>query len=181
MLQFYKPNKSVKGSAASFSLNSKKGSVFVQIIKQTGYDEAKRLGSFKDGKQVSIQLNQIEIGAIIDVLEHQTEFKTVHKTEKFTTGINFTPYIKDGKQLGYGLSVNRSEGENKDSWLIGFNFHEAVVVREWLKFALEHIFTADYSADKKKAEEYLKKNEGKQEQKREEPTPKQEPEDEIIL
>jgi len=163
MLQYYKPNKSVKGSAASFSLNSKKGNVFISVIKQVSYNEERHIGGFKGGKQANIQLDQFEIGALIDCIDSGRNFKGIHKSDKFTTTISFSEYIKEDKHLGYGLSIYR-QGDNpddKDSWLIGFKFGEAVVLKKWLEFALTHIFTADYSVDKKKNDEYFKNKQDK--------------------
>lgn len=180
-LQYFKPNKSIKGSAASFGLNSKKGSVFVSIIKQTSYNEERHVGGFKEGKRANIQFGMFEIGSIINSIEKNVEFKTVHKSDKFTTNISFSPYLKDGKQLGFGLSIYRQDGEEKESFLIGFNFSELVVLREWLKFALQHCFTAIYSVDKKEAEDYQKRKEADASKQQNEVKKADDTQEEIVL
>lgn len=156
-LQFYKPQKNGKGSASSWSVNSKEKSVFVQIVKQSG-----DFGSdhpFKDGEKATVQLSLVEIGHLLNVLNRAVEYKTVHQSEKYSTNIGFSPYIKDGNHLGYGFSIGRQEKgkEGFQSFMLGYNFGEAETLKHWLEFALEHIFTAIYSLDKKAGEEYAKK------------------------
>lgn len=170
-LQLYKSNKSVKGCAAGFSFNSKDGAMFVSLVKQTGYDEARHIGSFKDGAKINIKLGLSELGAMLDCFDSNREFSTVHATESYNTGIKLAPYItdKDGSkvQRGFGLFINKSskgENANKESFLLTINFGEAKLISEYIKFVLDHCFSAIYSADQKEYKERQDKKNGTQEQ-----------------
>ena len=155
MLQFYKPAKTGRGSAASFQLASKDGAVFVQIVKQTDNPEE----PFKNGQKVNIKLGVMELNAICDAIENKIEWSTVHKGEGYSTTINFAPYIVKEEHKGYGLKIyKKADGQEKaDGFLIGFNFIESRRLIKWFDFAQEHIDLADYALDKAKAKEYVEK------------------------
>jgi len=162
-LEFYKGGKTIKGAATSFTVASKKSTIFVNIIKQTGYNEQTHRGVYQGGIQHSIALGAHECAAIINTIESNEPYETVHPSEKYTSTIKFEKYEKDGKQLGFGLKIFRSEkgNETKENFLIGFSFQEAVLLREWLRFALEKIFSAWYAEAKIQATEYQNKQEAK--------------------
>lgn len=151
MLAFYKPNKSVKGSLANFSFSSKgdKKGIFVEMVKQTGWDEKTAKGSFKEGEKVNIKLSLIEAAAIIRAIEQNcsaAEKGFYHSSESGSAYINFTPYERGGSQVGFSLSVSKQEGSSdKKNFYIGFDFNEARLLQEFLSFALEHIFSGLYS------------------------------------
>ena len=69
------------------------------------------------------------------------------------TKIKFSPYIKDDKQVGFSYSVNKESKdniENKQSFLLGFYFNEARLLKEFLIHALNSIFkTQEIEAIKK--------------------------------
>jgi hypothetical protein len=157
MLQIYKPNKNNTGSASSWSFNSKQESVFAQLIKQTSWIAEKHIGSFKGGAKMTVQFNLTEIGALLDVLNRQVEYGTFHRNGETSTSIKFYPYKRKDSDVivGYGLSLKRGEL----SMAIGFTFAEAEVLKEFLKFALEHIFSAKYAESKKIAKEAQEKRE----------------------
>lgn len=151
MLTFYKPNKSVKGSLANFSFNSKgeKKGIFIELVKQTAWDEASGSASFKNGEKVNVKLSLIEVGALIKAIERNeaaAEKGFYHSTQAGSALINFSPYSRDGAQIGFSLSVSKQEGRNeKKNFYIGFDFSECVLLREFLKFSLEHVFSGMYS------------------------------------
>lgn len=172
-IQFYKPTQKVTGSACSFSFNSKDECLYIQLVKQVGYDPAKRLGSFNGGEKVNLKFSMTEIGGMIDALERNVPFSAFHSSEA-RTGINFDPYIDkvSNLQKGFSLRINQTSGDNKISFALGFTFPEMVQIREYLKFVLEHCFSANYSADKKA---YLDKVKKKEESAKATPIKKEEP------
>jgi hypothetical protein len=161
-LEIYKPNKNITGSGASFSFNSKEGDLFVSMIKQVSWENGK--GSFKGGDSVTFKLNTWEIGGVLDSILTNRPFETCHKSSEgeVTTWIKFNPYFvkdenKEDIQKGYGLIVNRVKGDDKKSFLLGFNFWEASSLVEYFRFALQHIFAAIYAQDKADAKERAEK------------------------
>jgi hypothetical protein len=138
-VQFYKPNPRVTGTACSF-WTSEDGSIMSSMIKQDSWDASKRRGSFsknKDNpaKKVIIKLNATEAGAIVDAMESNRKWSGYHQSAKQVTKINFGPYEMKGEQVGFSYGVNKEDKEdstNKSSFIIAFNFGEAVVLREAL-------------------------------------------------
>jgi len=148
MISFYKPNSKNTGTACSFSVNPKDESIWSSLIKQSSWNDAKKIGSFSENqnnpnKSVKIKFSLTEAAGILDALERQTEFSAYHTSEKQTTQIKFSPYIKDNKHVGFSYVVNRTDkqnSENKQSYLIGFYFNEARLIKEFLSYALNSVF-----------------------------------------
>lgn len=148
MITYYKPNSKNTGTACSFSVNSKDGSIWSSLIKQNSWDESKKIGSFSGNqnnpsKSVKIKFSLNEAAGILDAIERSTEFSAYHTSEKQTTQIKFAPYIKDEKQVGFSYMVSKSDkqnSENKQSYLIGLYFSEARLLRQFLSYALDSVF-----------------------------------------
>jgi hypothetical protein len=142
-VQFYKPNAKVTGSACSF-WQAEDGSIMSSLIKQDSWDAKLNRGSFsknKDNpnKKIIIKLNLTEAGAIVDALETNRKWSGYHQSKNQIAKINFGPYERDGKQIGFSYSVNKEDKEdstNKVGLIIGFNFGEGVVLRESLAQAI---------------------------------------------
>lgn len=159
MLQFYKPNKSNKGTACSFKVSS--DCLFLSVIKQSGFNPETQRGIFsgnKDDPTMSgtVQITQIELGGFIDVIENNTQFDKFHKNEKGTSSIKFGPYLKEGKQVGFSLNVVKDTNGVKASFLIGFDYAEARTLKAYLEYSLRStfIFIEDQIAAKR--EQYNK-------------------------
>ena len=148
MISFYKPNSKNTGTACSFSVNPKDESIWSSLIKQNSWNDQKKIGSFSENqnnpnKSVKIKFSLIEAAGMLDALERNSEFSAYHTSEKQTTRIKLSPYIKDGNQIGFSYSVNKEDkqnSENKQSYLIGFYYNEARLLREFLSYALNSIF-----------------------------------------
>lgn len=160
MLQFFKAQKNGNGSAANFSFNSKDGAFYVEIVKQTGYDNAKNLGSFKGGAKLNSKLSLTEIGSFLNAIYNKQEFKSVHKTSDRTLTISFAPYfLKDSNEYkGFGLSLFVSKDE---VCRIGFSPGELELLVEFFKFGLEKCFSSMYADDKKRRDDAFKAKQAK--------------------
>jgi hypothetical protein len=154
-LSFFKPNKTVTGALADFSFNSKDGALYIQIVRQTGYDESRHIGSFKEGQKLNIKFNATEIGGFLRSLRNLIEVKFFHTTADSKTTIFFAPYkTKDSDTVaGFGLTVLK----NTEKWKVPFTLDEAVLLEEHLKYVLTHFFDAQYSEDIKRAKDYAAK------------------------
>lgn len=92
-----------------------------------------------------------------------SEFSNYHGGEgksNQTVQIKFAPYFSGEAYKGLSLSVVKSDPQDstsKVSFVMGFTIGEAITLREYLKFALTHCFSAIYSVDKKNFEEYQKR------------------------
>jgi len=148
MISFYKPNSKNTGTACSFSVNSKEGSVWSSLIKQSSWNESTKTGSFSDNKDnpqksARIKFSQTEVAGLLETLDKNTEFSAYHSSDKQITKIKFAPYIKDDKQVGFSYSVHKEQKdniENKQSFLLGFYFNEARLLKEFLTHSLHSIF-----------------------------------------
>ena len=148
MISFYKPNSKNSGTACSFTVNPKDASIWGSLIKQSSWNEAKKIGSFSENqnnpnKSVKVKFSLTEAAGILDAIERGVEFSAYHTSEKQTTQIKFSPYIRDEKQVGFSYMVSKSDkqnSENKQSYLIGFYFNEGRLLREFLSYSLNSIF-----------------------------------------
>ena len=153
MISYYKPNSRNTGHACSFWLSPKDNRFYGCLIKQDGWNAAKRTGSFAQNvenpqKKVVVKFSDTEIGGILDALETNREFTAYHDgaTTQFSTSIKFGPYLRDGTQVGYSFMVTKSSKEdatNKTSFVIGLNFPEGRLLRENLSFLLRKSFEAE--------------------------------------
>ena len=148
MISFYKPNSKNTGTACSFSVNQKDESFWGSLIKQSSWNEAKKIGSFSENqnnpnKSVKVKFALTEVAGMLDALERNAEFSAYHTSEKQSTQIKLSPYVKEGKQVGFSYIVNKIDkqnSENKQSYLIGFYFNEARLLKEFLIYSLNSVF-----------------------------------------
>tara|TARA_Y100001963_G_C6750892_1_gene434164 strand:- start:405 stop:923 length:519 start_codon:yes stop_codon:yes gene_type:complete len=149
MIHFYKPNAKVTGTACSFWYNTNEKSFFSSMIKQASWDSSKRQGSFVKNKQVPdknviVKFSAAEIGGILDSIETNREFSTYHSSKNQITKIKFGKYERDGKQIGFSYGVNKENKEDstdKSSFIIGFTFGEARLLKQYLMKALDSSFS----------------------------------------
>ena len=150
MINFYKANPRVTGTACSFYLNPRDNVFFSTMIKQDSWNDKKRIGSFsknKDNpsKKVNVKFSPMEIAGIIDAFESNREFSGYHGSNQIVK-FKFCPYLKDGKQIGFSYSVNKESKEDstdKTNFIIGFNFAEGRLLREQLSYLLCKHFEAN--------------------------------------
>ena len=155
MIQFYKPNPKNTGCGCSFKISVKDDCVFVNLIKQSSWDESKKRGSFAGNAQnpkmsASLKLSSTEVADIISAMRRNSEFNGFHDSPKQVTRIKFSPYMRASKdnpsemnQVGFSMSVSKESKENaqdKTSFLIGFTFGEGVRLESFFCFALAKSF-----------------------------------------
>lgn len=160
-LQFYSARKDVTGAMASWSFNSKDGSVWLRLMKQTGVKTSAgggTNGTYAGGATVNVKFNIDEVGGIIRSARNLEKVSFFHKSPTTTTTINLNAYVvpasgTNPEKTNYGLSVKQGQLEFK----IGLSAGQAEALAQYLEFALGHIFSADYSEDKKRALDAAKK------------------------
>lgn len=157
MIQIYKPNKNNTGHACSFSQSDKDKAIFATILKQAGWNTKQSIGTFKDSrndpnKNINIKLEPVEVGAILDCIDRNRAFSTVHDNDKQLKTISFSPWmnkVAEGEkstQRGFSFSISSMSKEDttqKNSFYIGLTFAEARLIREFLIFALQKSFVRD--------------------------------------
>jgi len=150
-LQFYKGNAKVTGTACSFQ--TKDTSLFVNFIKQHSWNEAKKLGSFRENaknpeKTTVLKFNAVEAAGIVDAINRNAEYKFYHTAPNSNAMGKFCPYLRDNNQIGFSFNASKEQkgdSVNKVSFLIGFTFAEAILVKEFLQ---EFIRNSFYTQDK---------------------------------
>jgi hypothetical protein len=169
MIQFYKPNAKMTGSACQFYLNYNDGSFFSTLIKQAAWDANKKTGSFQANrkdpmKNVIVKFSPLEIAGFLDSIERNVDFKGYHSSSQQVVQFSFGPYVKDGEQKGYSYSVSKQGKEDstqKASFLIGFYFNEAKLLKRHLEYLLDKHFEIE---DKKALEKLAKYEKPQQKQ-----------------
>jgi hypothetical protein len=174
MIQFYKPNAKVSGSACSFWMNTD-GSVMASLIKQDSWNSDKKTGSFVKNKdnpkgRVIVKISPTEVGGIMDTIESNRSFSAYHSSQNQVLQIRFSPYTdkSSNEQKGFSFSVNKqdkSDTNNKVSFIIGFTFPEARYLKQYLSFVLDYLFRKKFEEVKSERKETSYK-----EQKRDVPT-----------
>lgn len=155
-LEIYKPNKSNAGSAASFQISrnqkTNEPSLYVRIVRQSGWDDRTKTGSFKenwnkDGEFIALKFTETECASIMNVVADWTfkeKFSTVHVFQgvesSSKTSISFSPYEKKMTKgtFAYGLSVIR-DGNQRFS--ISLEKAEAVLLSEFLRRFIQEVFS----------------------------------------
>jgi len=160
-VQFYKPTKTIKGTASRFSLNTKNECVFLSLIKQVGWDG--KNGSFKGGAQCVTKLSVVEMGRFVAVMDKNLTESFFHTSENQTVQIKFSPYYSQqntSDQKGFSLLVTKTNNQTKTntSFLMGFNFGEAVALRQFFVFAMDRVFAYLHQKEKKEFEDKQKNN-----------------------
>ena len=87
---------------------------------------------------------------------------------KETLLLSSVPYVRDGSQVGYSFSLNQNNTQEgiKKSFIIGFNFAEGRMLKEYALTVLNNYFTDCIE----ESQSYVKKTEEKTEEKIETPT-----------
>ena len=154
-IAFYHPSSRGNGFASSFQDSNQNDCVFATIIKQSGWDNETKTGSFKASREdknanVTIKLNDTEVSAILDSIERGRGFSTFHDGDVPKT-IQFIPWfskpIEEGakpEQRGFSFSitVGGKEDATKNAFYIGFTFPEARLIREYLINCLNSHFNS---------------------------------------
>lgn len=170
MITFFKPNKSNKGCLASFKLvhkqnrdpePHKEGCVWLSLVKQVGWNEQNRTGSFKNGETINIKLNIIELGGLIDTIESGRSFEAFHSA-KDKVSIKFAPFTPNGAErpVGFSFSVLRDKEGEKSNFNISFRFGEGKTLREFLRLAIQEVLMSNYADEKRRFKEFSKQNQG---------------------
>ena len=157
MLALYKPTKNNTGALVSFKYNKGYDSLFIEMAKQTGWDDTKKRGSFKNSPvKITAKFSVGEIASFVDAIENNREFKIFHSNDYGSTAGSFCPYIRGNDQVGYSLSLTQKNNEKNESnsLRIGFYFGEGVQIREYLKTCLA---ISNHSAINKQNEYALNK------------------------
>jgi hypothetical protein len=142
MIQFYKANAKVSGTACSFSVNPKDKSVYASLIKQKSWDANSKTGRFDTENKCITKLNVMELGAIINAIETKSDWSAYHGTQTRATKMNFSPYSQ-GDNHGYNFRVtadSKEDSEKKATFSMGFRYGEAEALRQYFIFSMHAIF-----------------------------------------
>jgi hypothetical protein len=155
IVQYYKPNSSNTGCAFGFQLGvankAKEPSVFMTAIQQFSWNEKTKNGSFSENfknpeKSISLKFNENELGGFIYAIEQYVEFSAFHTYEENKTAISFKPYTKKNGQKAFSFSVTRNSA---NKFGIGLEMSEAYALVQFLKFALNQIYSFRIASNEK--------------------------------
>lgn len=148
MISFYKPNSKNTGTACSFSVNSKEGSVWSSLIKQSSWNEGTKTGSFIDNKDnpqksAKVKFSTTEVAGLLEALDKNIEFSAYHSSDKQVTKIKFSPYIRDENKSVFLIALIKKVKKIlkiNNHFYLDFYFNEARLLREFLTHSLQSIF-----------------------------------------
>jgi|TARA_R100000482_G_C5115683_1_gene142918 hypothetical protein len=146
IVQYYKPNSKNSGCAFSFDIGpnqkNKEPCVFVRAIKQFSWNDKTRTGSFSENaknadKSLSLKLNEIEIGGLINAIENYCEFSAFHSYQDNKTSISFKPYTKKDGTKAFSFGVTRNSA---NKFGIGVEMSEAYGLLEFCRVYLQELY-----------------------------------------
>ena len=146
MLQFYKPNPKSTGSACSFSYYKTDKALWVNFIKQASWSTQSKTGTFKGSgpdKKANSKFSVTELAGSVHAIETNGEYGGFHGTKERNTTFKFCPYVREGNQVGYSFSLNQNNAQEgtKKSFIIGFNFAEGRMLKQYALTVLNNYFT----------------------------------------
>lgn len=174
MISIYKPNSKNTGHSMSVSfspmelsekggrtVSSKDACFFITMVKQSSWNQEKRIGSFKQdmkdpAKATTVKIDIFEAGGIINSFERMQNFDVFHSTPSSNSSISLTVNdVKVVKPNGQTKFFYFSIGKGSDlKFSIPLSMEEAVVVRDFLKFGLTCAFRSSISLQNKNKEEF---------------------------
>jgi len=155
IVQLYKPNPRNTGYAFSFDIGSANQSqepcVYVRAVRQHSWNSDKRTGSFSENAKhpensLSIKINEIEMGGLINAIENYSEFSAYHSYEDNKTQIFFKPYQKKDGSKAFSFGITRN---STNKFGIGVEISEAYCLLEFLKFTLQEIYAYRFTKNEK--------------------------------
>ena len=137
------------------------------MIKQHGWNEKTRTGSFSQNrndpsKRVNVKFSAVEVASFIDTIESNRESTGYHGSNQIVR-FKFCPYVRDGEQVGFSLSITKElkeDSTNKTNFLIGFTFPESTLLREHLSHILRQSFLNEDNEFKSKGKKYVPQDNG---------------------
>jgi hypothetical protein len=158
MRQYAKGNKNNTGMLTTVAFNSKEEAVFISLIRQTGWSAEHNRPTFGGGERIVIKINPIEVAGIITAIEKRDAFSFFHSFDGAAGTNGSLKYMEQQKddgstRCGFGLYMKKDGKDYKTSFTVA----EATEMSFFLRFSLDHIYSAIYSAAKQQAEEFKKK------------------------
>ena len=146
MIQFYKPNAKNTGSACSFSYSKKDKALWVNFVRQSSWNTESKTGTFRGAapeKKAYSKFSVTELAGLVHAIETNGEYGNFHGTKERNTTFKFSPYIREGNQVGYSFSLSQNNAQEnvKKSFIIGFNFAEGRMLKEYALTVLKNYFT----------------------------------------
>ena len=120
--------------------------MWVNFIKQSSWNPESRTGTFKGSgpeKKANSKFSVTELAGLVHAIETNGEFGNFHGTKERNTTFKFSPYVREGSQVGYSFTLgqnNTVEGVKK-SFLIGFTFPEGRMLKQYALTVLNNYFT----------------------------------------
>lgn len=149
-IQYYKPNKKNTGHACSLWVNED-GTVQASMLKQSGWNEKTRNGTFSANKdnpmaRVISKLSHIECASIISAVRRKTEFSAYHRSPNQILKISFKSlFDKENakKHIGYSFTINKEDSEDSTknaSFYVMFDHGEGEMLAIYLDKAVSESF-----------------------------------------
>ena len=109
-------------------------------------DGDSKTGTFKGAspeKKAYSKFSVTELAGLVHAIETNGEYGNFHGNKERNTTFKFSPYLREGNQVGYSFSLNQSNSQEnvKKSFIIGFNFAEGRMLKEYALTVLKNYFT----------------------------------------
>lgn len=158
-LQFYKPNSRNSGMAVSVKASDKDSGVYFSFIRQSGWNDSTKTGSFKANMdnpkaKKNIKFNATEAAGIIRAIREKGKWTSYHKFQTKGEGgaqsgvsIMFSPFEKEGVAVGFGLRITDSR-EKENPFSVTFTLDESELLSIYLQEYIKNTFLSSKEANK---------------------------------
>lgn len=162
----YKANKSNSGALFDLTFNSKEGALFVKAIKQAGWDDKNKTGSFKDNAgsesrgtgNITVKMDVGEISAIAYAIENQRSVDFYpynkgfyHNSDNGSTQISFTFNENKG---AFFFSLKKDDNK----FAVGLSLAEAYNIKLLIERFLVQVAQEEYEKEQERLEKFSKNN-----------------------
>lgn len=135
-LPFYHPAPENKGLAISFSYNSSEDKLYLNLLRQTGYDEETRRGFFGGEDKRVVKFSQVEAAEIAQVLQSKGDFYATHKFNATTNTIALTATLN----LEFNLKIKQDVGGHIEHFETALSRGEMNLLRLYIEAAIQESF-----------------------------------------
>lgn len=135
-LAFYHPAPENKGIALSFSYNSSEDKLYLNILRQTGWDNDLKRGTFSGEDKKVVKFSQKEAATIAFCISEGSFFSTQHTFNNIQNEIALTP----SETLDYELNIRHIVDGNATVFTTDLDIGESHLLKLYIENAIKESF-----------------------------------------
>jgi hypothetical protein len=135
-LPFYHAEPGNAGIAISFSYNSTEDKLYLNLLRQNGWDETTKRGTFSGEDKRVVKFSQIEAASLAEIITNGGSLHLIHQFNGITNNISIE--WSDGEELI--LSINQRTAKGEERFMTELTSGEAHLLRIYIESAIKESF-----------------------------------------